>query len=109
MDKTMNHTYEYQIPGETAVSPNRFWFTPDQVAQCCFEHGRCSVGFCRITPDNHGGLVVTVRLTKALIESSCRADIGFFHGNAADESKDKYVHSDDGSLMIEIYEPPLEA
>ena len=97
----MNHTYKYQSKNQ----PNRFWFTPDQVARCCLEFGRAKDSDRAVSPIGDE-LVVSLRLTKMLIEQSCRSDVGSFHGSCGDGSTEKYVHGKDGSLTIEIHEPP---
>jgi hypothetical protein len=66
----MNHTYQYQ----TSSSPNRFWFTPDQIARCCLEYGRAKDSVRAVVRAVDGSLVVTLKLTKALIEGRMADD-----------------------------------
>ena len=97
---SLNHTYQYGVKGE----PHRFWFTPDQVARCCLEHGRAKDA-PRVVQSTSEGVVVTIKLPEPLIERSCRKDIGRFHGGCREGSTEKYIHGTDGSLTIEIFEP----
>jgi len=99
----LNHTYQYQ----SATAPNLFWFTPDQIVRCCLEHGRAKDSD-RTASFSEEGLTVTLTLTKALIEKSCRTDVGSFHGGCKRGSLETYEHGDDGSLIIKIQEPMKE-
>lgn len=99
-----SHSFEYQ----TDTEPNRFLFTPRQIARACLQHGRAKDAERTVRKAADGSLRVSLTLTRSLIQHSCRTVVDCVHGGCSGSYKDRYTHKDDGSLLIEIWEAPLQ-